>query len=153
MKEIIICQGFLFVFRSHLSRCLFWILRWHLPQRIYNCRLEWSFKWGKLSPFAFWQDFFSPTCYPSNSRVLCTLFSFVARPYPFFNWSFKGWARTANMAFVKIFGRFVTWDFSSPYEEESSFSRYLIGSLTFLIDCEIFCWNPENLVDRHGFLS
>ena len=58
MKEIISCQGFLFVFRSHLSRCLFWILRWHLPQRIYNFRLEWNFKGGTLSPFAFWQDFF-----------------------------------------------------------------------------------------------
>ena len=139
MKEIIICQGFLFVFRSHLSPCLFWILRWHLPQRIYNFRLEWSFKGGKLSPLCILAGFFSPTCYPSNSRVLCTLFSFVARPYPFFNWSFKGWAGTANMAFVKIFGRFVTCsEFCSPFEDKSAFSRW---SLTFLIDSETpRCW-------------
>ena len=78
---------------------------------------------------------FEPVIHLITAQVL--LFSFVARPYPYFNWSFKGGAGTANRAFVKIFGRFVTWDFSSPHEEESSFSRYLIGSLTFLIGCEI----------------
>ena len=36
------------------------------------------------------------------------LFSFVARPYLYFNWSFEGGAGTASRAFVKIFGRFVT---------------------------------------------